>query len=537
MPKNDETLGPTPLGTPQTFSPGSANPEKDNAAARKEVAPATADNSCSADWCWDSIRSLDPPELRVPAGGRRWLPNWHEKPLDPAIRREVTALMDSPSTANDLSGWQMPFPFELPSGATCPVCALGECGNENCLAYRPRHPEVRRAIEALVIDHSRDCRSQVSESLETYVSVGSGLLAQDWILLEKLRGAGRLPKRVILVDARSAEPDLSCEGASFDGLGPGLDLRQTGFDFRLGPEFSFSAALKFDAERCVGSRIFDFSDGEGGDRFYAEVLPPISPDDPTGPAEHGGLLFAVGCGQSLRFLEAPGCWAPGETRTYLFTVNGAGMLKMYVDSMLIAEAKGCAPRVMERTCAFVGQSSEEPDVFFAGSIRSIKIWNHAVDFENVTALYCGEMERALTQFAQWFAQDLCVWSFGSLSSYASAVENDPNFAADLLVRIDVHQAIDNYDNFVSSVLGPNGIALTIGGPGRSWRRINRDIESIQIKCEALEAVETRHRGPWAEKSCGRCCCEHYATETWVFHPLAAYLVGWPRGRGQGLRQR
>lgn len=41
-----------------------------------------------------------------------------------------------------------------PGGEACPICTLGECGDVSCPAYRPKHPEVREAVEATVLRHA-----------------------------------------------------------------------------------------------------------------------------------------------------------------------------------------------------------------------------------------------------------------------------------------------------------------------------------------------------------------------------------------------
>ncbi len=49
--------------------------------------------------------------------------------------------------------WVICF-MELHSGGEpCPICTLGECGDVNCPAYRPKHPEIREAVEETVVRH------------------------------------------------------------------------------------------------------------------------------------------------------------------------------------------------------------------------------------------------------------------------------------------------------------------------------------------------------------------------------------------------
>jgi len=387
---------------------------------------------------------------------------------------------------------------------------------------------VREAIEDLVVEQSCSYLTQAPAKLDTYVSIGCGLLAQDWIILEKLqRAAAELrPERVIFVELRAGCPIVACEGRAFDGEGPGLDLRQLGIPALLGPEFSFAAVLAFSGPSCWGGRVFEFSDEVGLDCIYVEAAPPEEEADDDAP---GMLLFSVQRAGRPCVLEVPGCWLPREAHTYLFTVGATGMMRVYIDHQLVAEAKGNSLRPVERNCMYVGQSAEDLESRFVGSIRKIKIWNHCVDFDSVESLFSAEMEQALAQFAQWYAEDLTVWTFGSLASYAAAVAQDERFAADLLLRVDVHQLIDGYDAFVRSVLRPHGLALTLGGPGRSWCRRGGRVEQLHLCCEILEAAEAQHRSPWAKQGPvkgGRSYCSLAGGST--LQPLVAYLAGWPR---------
>merc|ERR1719215_583433 len=144
------------------------------------------------------------------------MPSQHAEPLPEKTRASVKALLDSPLLENSFSGWQMPFPCDLPDGTPNPVCALGECGDPSCPTYRPKRPEVRDSIEDLIV---AKCSEQFEynplASLDTYVSVGCGLLSQDWIIIEKLRKAtaGKmLPAMVRFGDLTAPSKAIACEG-------------------------------------------------------------------------------------------------------------------------------------------------------------------------------------------------------------------------------------------------------------------------------------------------------------------------------------
>mmetsp|Transcript_3716 Transcript_3716/g.8008 ORF Transcript_3716/g.8008 Transcript_3716/m.8008 type:complete len:551 (-) Transcript_3716:90-1742(-) len=465
---------------------------------------------------------LDPPEVKAPRGGRRWLPG-RVPPLSAVVRREVRALLNRRCPdANDFSGWQMPFPFELESGANCPICTLGECGTEDCPTYRPKHPEVREAIEKLVVEKCMDLLVEPPANLDTYVSIGSGLLAQDWIILEKLQAAAAelRPCRVIFVELRTAKTVAACEGRNFDGS-QSLDLCQMGFPGRFGPEFSFSAVITF-SETCPhGCRIFDFCNGPAKDNIFVEVE--RGQEESQEPGGH--LIIGVRRGADEKRIVMENCWAPGVPHAYLFTVSATGMYRIYIDEELWAEGEGHPPRPIERRKLLVGESSEAPDLFFQGSMRKIAAWEHCVDSASIDNLFAGEIERALHQFSQWYAEDFSVWTFGSLASYVQAVAQDPRFAADLLLRVDVHDNIDGYDDFVRKVLSPHGLALTLGGPGRSWHRRGSTVEEISAQCEVLEAAEARARMPWVTFGPWKAFEPRYAGE--VQRPLARWPVARP----------
>eukprot|EP00930_Biecheleria_cincta_P084404 TRINITY_DN73883_c0_g1_i1.p1 TRINITY_DN73883_c0_g1~~TRINITY_DN73883_c0_g1_i1.p1 ORF type:complete len:542 (+),score=89.72 TRINITY_DN73883_c0_g1_i1:46-1671(+) len=527
-----------PAGLPQAFSPAAPAPANAAAAPARRTRSAAptgraAAGSGDAEAKEKSPSWLDPPELKVPCGGRRWLPR-KGKPISANIRREVRALLNTNPPTNDFSGWQMPFPYELPSGEPCPICTLGECGDVNCATYRPKRPEIRRAIEGQVVEEAMRSFAETGQGLDTFVSVGAGLLAQDWIILEQLRAAAveLQPRRAIFVELRTIGAAVACEGRQFKG-DLGLDLRQIGFSERLGPEFSFSAVITFAGAICCGSRIFDFCDHKGKDNIFVEVQP-----NPSGKAEDVGvLMFGVRRGDRPEGEEVQGiaaaAWVPEQPHLYMFSISATGTMRIHIDGQLAGEKPGHPPRRVERRHLYVGQNSEKPDHFFQGEMRKIKVWDHCVDTASVEGLFADEAERALSQFATWFANDLSVYTFGSLASYASAVGEDPRFAADLLLRIDVHDEIDGYDDFVGKVLSQQGVALTLGGPGRSWRKRGTKLRELELHCKELESAVAKRTQPWVHFGPGRVGHCHACNEESHF----MRLWGWPATRHKAGRRR
>ena len=486
---------------------------------------------------------LDPPEIRAPRG-RRWT---HKGPaLSAGVRREAGCkdfvalatwrsagpirgqvrmfLHNSKHFENDFSGWQMPFPFELPSGVPCPICTLGECGDVNDPTYRPKYPEVRAAIEEVVVQQSLQLLAQPdSKGIKTYVSVGPGLLAQDWIILEKLRAAAVQPCRAVFVELRTASPALACEGRRFSAEEDGIDLSQLGFASPLGPEFSFSAYVTFESASC-GSRLFDFGnfDDEEQDNIFVDVLPSPSGD----PNDAGTLVFNVrrGSEEDVQMIAAGGAWVVGQPHLYLFTVSATGMMRIYIDGQLAIAQQGHPPKRLERTHLYVGKSAASSKVF-CGEMRKIQVWDYCVDSASVDGVFADETERAFTQFSAWFAQDLTVYSFASLASYAAAVVEDRRFEADLLLQVDVQEEIDGYDDFVKKVLGPQGIALTLGGPGKSWRREGAKVIEFPVQNEILQKIEAKTKLPWVFFGPGKVGHSHFCEEESRFLRLS----GWPAG--------
>ena len=53
--------------------------------------------------------------------------------------------------------------------------------------------------------------------------------------------------------------------------------------------------------------------------------------------------------------------------------------------------------------------------------------------------------------------------------------------------------IDGYDDFVKKVLSPQGLALTLGGPGKSWRRQGAKVLEFPVQNEILEKIRARSK--------------------------------------------
>lgn len=386
--------------------------------------------------------------------------------------------------------WQMNFPAELPNGKRNPVCALGECGDPSCPTYRPKRPEVRMAVEKCILEK---CQSHFKAgTLKTYASIGCDLLGQDWIVLEQLREAGLLPRRAVFVELRTARPVMTCEGGEFPRLsgGGGINLRQTGFMGDLGPEFAFSATLQFE-QPIAPSLIFEFCNDGQRDRIYAEA---------GGPEQMGSIRFGAQVGTQSHSFLVEECWDPTERQahSFLFTVSAVGMYNVFRDGELIGRSYGFAPSTCSRKHLYVGQR-HGTKLFsaFRGRIQKIKVWDQEVDPMATDMAYSHEVGNAHQTIAQWYKNEMDVYSFGSLAAYAAACQKDERFAADLLLKIDVHDELDGYDDFVCKALDGNGLALTLGGPGKSWRRSGTGWLPVDMKCPVLDSAEEKVLVPWA----------------------------------------
>eukprot|EP00435_Cladocopium_sp_Y103_P054659 s404_g17.t2 len=376
------------------------------------------------------------------------------------------------------------------------MCALGECGDPSCPTYRPKRPEVRMAVEKCILEK---CQSHFKAgTLKTYASIGCGLLGQDWIVLEQLREAGLLPRRAVFVELRTARPVMTCEGAEFPRLSGagGINLRQTGFMGDLGPEFAFSATLQFE-QPIAASLIFEFCNDGQRDRIYAEA---------GGPEQMGSIRFGAQVGTQSHSFLVEECWDPTERQahSFLFTVSAVGMYNVFRDGELIGRSYGFAPSTCSRKHLYVGQG-HGTKLFsaFRGRIQKIKVW----DQEHSKG--CGgpnpgdlvpaeEVGNAHQTIAQWYKNEMDVYSFGSLAAYAAACQKDKDarFAADLLLKIDVHDELDGYDDFVCKALDANGLALTLGGPGKSWRRSGTGWLPVDMKCPVLDSAEEKVLAFW-----------------------------------------
>jgi len=298
---------------------------------------------------------------------------------------------------------------------------------------------------------------------------------------------------------------MACEGRKFSIDDGGLDLCQLGYHSEVGPEFSFSAVINFEGD-CTESRLFDFCNGVEEDNIYVEVVSGFGD-----ASDVGGLIFGVRRGSEDAQVAAGGAWIPGQPHLYLFTVSASGMMRIYIDGQLAISRQGHPPERLPRKRLYIGQSSNS-QVIFHGEMRKIQVWNHCVDPSNVEGLYLDETTRALKQFARWYAKDLSVYSFGSLASYAAAALEDSRFQADLLLQIDVHEEIDGYDDVAKKVLSPQGVALTLAGPGRSWKRHGAKVHELEVGSEILAKLDNRKRQPWVFYGPGKIGRDHFCAE-------------------------
>eukprot|EP00435_Cladocopium_sp_Y103_P054164 s404_g17.t1 len=438
----------------------------------------------------------DDADAQLPRGCRRWWPDLTLPPVPAKLRKEIRQAIPRQPPRRNFAMWQMNFPAELPNGKRNPVCALGECGDPSCPTYRPKRPEVRMAVEKCILEK---CQSHFKAgTLKTYASIGCGLLGQDWIVLEQLREAGLLPRRAVFVELRTARPVMTCEGAEFPRLSGagGINLRQTGFMGDLGPEFAFSATLQFE-QPIAASLIFEFCNDGQRDRIYAEA---------GGPEQMGSIRFGAQVGTQSHSFLVEECWDPTERQahSFLFTVSAVGMYNVFRDGELIGRSYGFAPSTCSRKHLYVGQG-HGTKLFsaFRGRIQKIKVW----DQEHSKG--CGgpnpgdlvpaeEVGNAHQTIAQWYKNEMDVYSFGSLAAYAAACQKDKDarFAADLLLKIDVHDELDGYDDFVCKALDANGLALTLGGPGKSWRRSGTGWLPVDMKCPVLDSAEEKVLAFW-----------------------------------------
>ena len=368
----------------------------------------------------------------VPRGARRWWPDVMSPSLAATVKQEACTSYPWKPARNTMSMWQMNFPQTLPGGHRNPICALGECGDPMCPTFRPKHPEVREAVEKCIMEK---CLENFQPGkLQTYASIGCGLLGQDWIILEQMRRQQMLPRRAIFVELRTAKPVMTCEGAEFPRMskGGGMNLRQTGFCGDLGPDFGFSAVLQFNKPAGNSSSfLFDFSDDARRDVIYAEV---------GGTDAIGHMTFGCIIGDQAHRLPVEDCWEPGEqAHTFLFTISAVGMYTIYKDGQAIARSYGPPPQSSRRRHLYVGQCAPNKGGHhsFGGRIQKIKVWDQEVDTLATDMMYSHEVANAHQTIAQWYMGEMDVWSFSSLAAYAAACEKDARFAADLLLKVDV----------------------------------------------------------------------------------------------------
>lgn len=438
---------------------------------------------------WEAVPDLDDANLQPPRSSRLWQPR-DKKAIGAEVKREAWSAVSRMPEPNGYANAQWSYSCTLPSGCINPVSAMGECGDRHCPFYRPKQPEVREAMEDTVVDFCVKHFKEGHHKLRTYVSFGCGLLAQDWLLLQRLAAEGVRPSRGVFVDVRTARPVLRCKGGGFprQSRGGGMNLRQLGFNDPLGPEFSFFAELLIEEQDRPGV-IFDFNNGPGHDAIFGEVQHPRT------------LVFGVSSGTDSQTLQVD---LPADRPNrlpfkVLFTITAKGTAKVMIDSNTCAVGRLSAPKICTRKQLFLGQS-DLPHSSFKGDIKDIVVWDVEVDWPATCNFLQRETETAFQQMAQWYFDEMFIWSFGSLASYCAAVKKEPRFAADVLMKLDVQDDVEAYDEFGLEALSGHGLALTMGGgnsPG-SWMRSGGGYVRVRLHCPILEAAEKKANAPFAK---------------------------------------
>lgn len=232
-----------------------------------------------------------------------------------------------------------------------------EAENDGSYPGRPEEPEwgdskASSAAQEMVREELADARAASGEAM-----------------VPKKKKKGPKPK-----------PIFADAGGDFDGSATFVNLKEKGLSIKLGPGFSFFAKIKY-TKLNSWSRIFDFgyptnkynvmagNIAETAMMFF-EVHP--ADEDATPISMHSrDVMINV-----------------NEENAYLFVIKETGMMEIWRDGYRLLEKTGVPLPVVDRPNLFIGKPNwQHPggnDELFSGSIRDIRIFNQAVEWDAVS---------------------------------------------------------------------------------------------------------------------------------------------------------
>jgi len=140
----------------------------------------------------------------------------------------------------------------------------------------------------------------------------------------------------------------------------------------LGGAFSFMCTLRMDGVHDW-SRIFDFSLVADDDSITAGAI-----------AGSLDLHFTVFRGKRPISVRVPEFFVLAEESTVLLTVSECGHMRVWKDGMLFGEnSQGLPPLLTQRPYMIVGGHFQHASQRIHGEIKTVKVWDQEVSWQQV----------------------------------------------------------------------------------------------------------------------------------------------------------
>ena len=166
---------------------------------------------------------------------------------------------------------------------------------------------------------------------------------------------------------------------SFDGSA--LAYVQVG-TFRIEGDMSFSG---WAYKRNLGNwqRMFDFGSGTNDNLLIANRG--TTSEVEWGIRRGGGNIGLV----------AQDFWTLNEWQHIVATVDQSSVMKIYRNGQLMGSRLGHLPRNMARVNQYIGKSNW-PDAYFDGMMDDLRVYDRAINQDEVSLIYAGDLEQNVT---------------------------------------------------------------------------------------------------------------------------------------------
>ena len=170
---------------------------------------------------------------------------------------------------------------------------------------------------------------------------------------------------------------------SLDGDGDYIDL-PVGSVISYLPECTFSTWVNWSGEGAPWQRILDFGTDEGN---YVYVCP--------SSGDSNSLRVAITAGNGIwdEFDSTRGALTPGWHHITVTFSKNSGLMALYLDGEIVGSKNDCVNSISDLgnvTNNWLGRSQYPSDPYFNGSLDDFRIYNYALNDNEILALYNGK---------------------------------------------------------------------------------------------------------------------------------------------------